>query len=61
MLKLDLGDWCSDTRILKEEAVKYFSNLYSHEDENIRPWQLTGYFPHLSMDKCEALAKNIDN
>ena len=36
MLKLDSGDWCSDTRVLNEEAVKYFAKLYSVDNENIQ-------------------------
>ena len=61
LLKLESGEWCSDTNVLKAEAVKFFSKLYSHDGEVYKPWGLRGSFPQLSREDYGALAREVSN
>ena len=61
MLKLRSGDWCSDENVLKTKVFNYFSNLYTHDGVNYKPWGLKRKFSTLSPEEYEALARDVSD
>ena len=61
MLRLDSRECCLDGDVLKAEAVKFFSHLYSKEGNDSQTWKLKGQFPNLSMKEMEALSNHVSN
>ena len=59
MLKLSSEEWCSDASVLKEEVVRHFSNLYTQDEEEYKPWDLKGRFPKLTREEYSALACEV--
>lgn len=55
------GQWCYDNEVLQEEAVKYFSSLYSLNDQVRGKFPSYGYFSVLDSTSLNVLKANVSN
>ncbi|KAL4386290.1 hypothetical protein GQ457_09G014670 [Hibiscus cannabinus] len=54
-LKLSNGEWCDNDNVLEAEAVKFFTNLFAHDDPMTTTFPITGDFPVLPYDLLQSL------
>jgi hypothetical protein len=59
-LFLDSGEWCTDDKLLQEEALKYYKTLFSSGAADWVPRDLgIDSFPKLSMEGNQDLTKEV--
>ncbi|KAK8598764.1 hypothetical protein V6N13_094724 [Hibiscus sabdariffa] len=54
-LKLSDGEWCDDSRLLKQEAVNFFSSLFSCPEGPVPTFPIHGAFPPIDADLMSSL------
>jgi hypothetical protein len=59
-LFLDSGEWCTDDKLLQEEALKYYKTLFSSSAADRVPRDLgIDSFPKLSMEGNQDLTREV--
>ncbi|KAJ8750588.1 hypothetical protein K2173_015755 [Erythroxylum novogranatense] len=58
-LRLQDNSWCYDDAMLKQEAIDFFSNLYTVEGQPPGPFPDKGYFPSISRLNFESLQRKV--
>lgn len=55
------GQWCCDSEALQKEAVRYFSSLYSLDDQTLGRFPLYGCFSALDFTYLDVLGVDVSN
>ncbi|KAJ8768812.1 hypothetical protein K2173_023716 [Erythroxylum novogranatense] len=58
-LRLQDNSWCYDDAMLKQEAIDFFSNLYTMESQPPGPFPDRGYFSSISRPNFERLQRQV--
>lgn len=53
--------WCYDENELQREVVRFFTSLYSLNDQINGVFPLHGYFPKIELDILDNLAIKVTN